>query len=158
MIMAALADYCAYKALDPLFEMVGDVIGASVDGEHFFDRFAENAVWDNLFPVPGTKPVFRGRRELMDAFRGYGDVFQIKSMSDLQVHRSEEDDGTEVFVMEYKGHGHAVQTDKPYHNSYVSIVHIRNRKIFLWRDYADQMVAIEAVGGLGPIQAMLGTT
>jgi hypothetical protein len=49
-----------------------------------------------------------------------------------------------------------VVTNKPYHNSYVSIVHIKDRKTFLWRNYAVQMVAIEAVSGLGPIQAMLG--
>jgi len=154
--MHTTTSYSTYQALDPLFKMCGEVIGDSVDGDHFFEWFAEDAIWENPFPVPGTKPVFHGRGELMDAFRGYGDVFQMNSMSDLQVHRSKKDDGTDVVVMEYKGHGHALVTNRPYNNSYVSIVHIRDRKIFLWRDYVDQMIAINAVGGLEPIQAMLG--
>lgn len=149
-------DYSAYQALEPLFKMCGEVLGDAVDGDHFFEWFAEGAVWDNPFPVPGTKPTFHGRNELMDAFRGYGDVLQLSSMSDLQVHRDKKDADTDVIIMEYKGHGHAVVTNKPYNNSYVSIVHIRNRKIFLWRDYVDQLIAIDAVGGLEPIQAMLG--
>ena len=154
--MNSSTNYSAYEALDPLFKMCGEVIGDAVDGGHFFEWFAEDAIWENPFPVPGTKASFHGRHELMDAFRGYGDVLHISSMSDLQVHRSKKDSETDVVVMEYKGHGHAVVTHKPYNNSYVSIVHIRNRRIFLWRDYVDQIIAIDAVGGLEPIQAMLG--
>jgi|SRR5471032_544768 len=154
--MSSTTDYSVYKALDPLFNMCAEVIGDSVDGNHFFEWFANDAIWENPFPVPGTKPVFHGPGELMEAFRGYGDVLQMNSMSDLQVHRSQKGDNVEVVVMEYKGHGHAVMTNKTYNNSYVSIVHIKDRKVFLWRDYTDQMIAIEAVGGLEPIQAMLG--
>jgi ketosteroid isomerase-like protein len=154
--MSANKDYSAYRALDPLFEMCREVFGKAVDGNHFFEWFAKDAIWENPFPVPGTKPVFHGPGELMDAFKGYGNVLRLDTVSDLQVHRSKATDGSDVIVMEYKGHGHAIVTDKPYNNAYVSIVHIKDRKIVLWRDYVDQMIAIEAVGGLGPILAMLG--
>lgn len=149
-------DYAVYRALDPLFVMCRGVFGNAVDGAHFFEWFAKDAIWENPFPVPGTKPIFHGPDELMDAFRGYGDVLRLDTVSDLRVHRSKGDDGADVIVMEYKGHGHAIVTDKPYNNSYVSIVYIKDRKIVLWRDYVDQMIAIEAVGGLEPILAMLG--
>ena len=149
--------YTEFAALDPLFKMFDDAFGDVVDGEHFFEQFSEDAVWENPFPVPGTKPAFHGSSELMAAFRGYGDVLRLESMSDLQIHRCKKNDDVDVIVLEYQGHGQAVLTGKPYDNSYVSIIHIKNRKIFLWRDYADQMIAIEAVGGLEPIIAMLGT-
>ncbi len=152
----AEANYSQYEALDPLFKMVHGVLGDKVDGDHFFEWFAEDAIWDNPFPIPGTKPVFNGRAELMEAFRGYGDVLRMDSVSDLQVLFCKKDNETEVVVMEYKGHGKAIITDKPYNNSYVSIVHIKNRKIFLWRDYVDQLIAIDAVGGMEPLIKMLG--
>ncbi|ESQ81396.1 nuclear transport factor 2 family protein [Asticcacaulis benevestitus] len=155
--MTNVTDYSVYKALDPLFEMVGGVIGKQVDGSHFFEWFAEDAIWENPFPVPGTKPVFNGRNELLAAFRGYGDVFQLNSTSDLQVHRSKTEEGADVVIMEYKGQGHSLATDRPYNNTYLSVVHIKDRKIFLWRDYVDQMIAIEAAGGIGAIQALLGS-
>jgi ketosteroid isomerase-like protein len=52
-----------------------------------------------------------------------------------------------VVVLEYAGHGKGVVTGKPYHQNYISIATIRDRKIVHWRDYSNPLVVVDTIGG-----------
>jgi len=54
-------------------------------------------------------------------------------------------------VDEYSSHGRAVQTGKPYNNRYVSVIRIHDRKVTHWRDYANPLVVLDAIGGIDPL-------
>lgn len=147
--------YPGYDALNAFFELMETALSADVDGEHFFDYFSDDLIYEFPFPLPGSPTRYEGPEALKQQFAGFGTVLWLDSMSDLVVHRSQEPGNVTVLILEYASHGKSVITNNPYNNHYVSIVRIRDRKIFNWRDHCDQMVVLEAVGGLEPIIAQL---
>ncbi|MGW6776241.1 hypothetical protein ACWGBX_38305 [Streptomyces sp. NPDC055037] len=53
---------------------------------------------------------------------------------------------TSVVVLEYVVHGRAVATGRPYHNHFVSVITLRDRKITHWRDHLDPLTVFDAIG------------
>lgn len=134
--------YAAYSAADPYFDLVREALGASVDGEHFFDVVSERVVYEVLYDIPGWPRVIRGRVALMSQFKGYGDTIELRS-ADRLISRSM-DDG-KGFVLEYEVHGTVRATGISYDNRFCSIVEIENRKLEHWRDYMDSLTAWNAL-------------
>jgi ketosteroid isomerase-like protein len=134
--------YAAYRTAAPYFDLVRHALGNDVEGEHFFDVIADDAIYEVLYDVPGWPRVIRGRSELMAAFRSYVDAITLRSADKLVVHKT--DDGS-VFVIEYEVHGTILSTGLQYDNRFCSIVRIENRKIAHWRDYMDSLAAWNAL-------------
>jgi len=128
--------YAAYEAAKPYFELVRGALGDLVDGEHFFDGFAEDARFESLYDFPGWPMMIRGRAGLVDALSGYGDNIKLESSDGLVVHRTQD---PRVVILEYAVHGKIVATGVPYDNRLISVVTIENRKIVHWRDYMDSL-------------------
>lgn len=84
----------------PFYGIVREGLGDAVDGEHFWDTVAEDAVFEFRYLFPGFGPVIEGRRAYMDWFGGYD--MQIRSADGLRVHR---DDEQGVVTLEYEVHG-----------------------------------------------------
>jgi ketosteroid isomerase-like protein len=118
-----------HQALDPFFAIIHEGLEGLVDGEHFFDTFAEDAVFESLYELPGWPRTIRGRAALADALSGYGANIRLHSADGLVVHRAQD---RRVVILEYQVHG-KVATGAPYDNRFVSIVTIENRKIVHWR-------------------------
>ena len=133
--------YAAFNALDPFFEIVMEGLRGYVDGGHYFDAVAEDALFEFRYEFPGWPAVVRGRKALMDLYSGY--VMRLRSADGLVVHR---DPDTGVVVLEYEVHGLA-PSGRAYDNRFVSIVEIRDRKIARWRDYMDSLAAMTAIRG-----------
>jgi uncharacterized protein len=134
--------YAGFVALDPFFDAVQKGLRGFVDGEHYFDAVAEDAVFEFLYEFPGWPRTIRGRANLMAQFVGYGDNIRLHAADKLVVHHVETGG---IVILEYEVRGIVLATDAPYDNRFVSIIAIENRKITHWRDYMDSLAAWNAL-------------
>jgi ketosteroid isomerase-like protein len=141
------AEYASFDALDPFFEIVQEGLTGLVDGQHFFDILADDAFFDFRYNFPGWPLTIRGRNNLMDRFSGYGNTIKLHSADRLVVHRSED---SRVVILEYDVHGKILSTGVSYHNRFISVITIENRRIVHWRDYMDSLAAWTALNGNVP--------
>ena len=140
--MSKRGKYVGYQALDPFFKVILEGLSGLVDGEHFFDTFAEDARFESLYEFPGWPMMIRGRAGLVDALSGYGDNIKLESSDGLVVHRTQD---PRVVILEYAVHGKIATTGLPYDNRFISVVTIQSRKIVHWRDYMDSLAAWTAL-------------
>ena len=136
------AQYEVFEALNPFFEVVMEGLRGLVDGDHYFDTFAEDAVFESRYHFPGWPLTIRGRANLMASLSGYGKTIKLHSGDALVVHRSQDN---RVVILEYEVHGKILSTSAPYDNRLISVVTIENRKITHWRDYMDSLAAWTAL-------------
>lgn len=134
--------YAIYEPVRPYFDLVRDALGDLVDGEHFFDAVAGDIAYEVLYDFPGWPRIIRGRTDLMESFRGYGDHIELQVADHLLKHTA--DDG-QVVVIEYEVHGTILATGVTYNNRFCSIIRIGNRKVAHWRDYMDSLAAWNAL-------------
>jgi ketosteroid isomerase-like protein len=138
----AEADYEVFEALNPFFAVVLRGLSGLVDGEHYFDTFAEDAIFESRYQFPGWPVKIRGRGNLMASLSGYGKTIELHSGNALVVHRSED---RRVVILEYEVHGKVLSSGAPYDNRFISVVTIENRRIVHWRDYMDSLAAWTAL-------------
>jgi ketosteroid isomerase-like protein len=130
--------YTAFEALDPFFDVVMEGLRGLVDGEHYFDTFAEDAIYESRYHFPGWPVTIQGRASLIVALSGYGKTIKLHSGDALVVHRSQD---SRVVILEYEVHGKILSSGAHYDNRFISVVTIENRKIIHWRDYMDSLAA-----------------
>jgi ketosteroid isomerase-like protein len=135
-------DYKVFEALNPFFSVVLRGLNGLVDGEHYFDAFAEDSIFESRYRFPGWPVKIQGRANLMASLSGYGKSIKLHSGNALVVHRSED---SRVVILEYEVHGKILSTGAPYDNRLISVVTIENRKIVYWRDYMDSLAAWTAL-------------
>jgi uncharacterized protein len=136
--------YEAFEALDPFFEVVMKGLRGLVDGEHYFDTFADEAVFESRYHFPGWPVTIRGRANLIASLSGYGKSIKVHSGDALVVHRSRD---SRVVILEYEVHGKILSSGAPYDNRFISVITIESRKIVHWRDYMDSLAAWSALNG-----------
>jgi uncharacterized protein len=132
------AKYAVFEALNPFFEVVQKGLSGLVDGEHYFDSFADAAIFESRYHFPGWPVTIRGRDNLMASLSGYGKTIRLHSGDALVVHRSQD---RRVVILEYEVHGRILSSGAPYDNRLISVITIENRKIIHWRDYMDSLAA-----------------
>jgi len=138
------ADYAVFAALDPYFHIILTGLEGLVDGEHYFDTFAEDAVFESRYHFPGWPVTIHGRASLMASLTGYGKTIKVYAADALVAHRCQ--DGR-VVILEYEVHGTILSSGAPYENRLISVITIENRKIVYWRDYMDSLTAWTALNG-----------
>jgi ketosteroid isomerase-like protein len=131
-------DYEVFEALNPFFKLVLKGLSGLVDGEHYFDLMAEDAIYESRYHYPGWPSTIQGRANLMASLSGYGRSIKLHSADALVVHRSVD---SRIVILEYEVHGEILSTGEPYHNRLISVITIENRKIVCWRDYMDSLAA-----------------
>lgn len=132
-------DHAAFNlGAEPFFGIVMEGLKDHVDGEHFWDAVAEDAIFEFLYSFLGFANEIRGRKAYMDWFGGYS--MKLQSADSLVVHITTEG----KVVLEYAVHGFT-PGDKPYHNKFCSIVTLKDRKIVHWRDYMDSLAVVTAM-------------
>jgi ketosteroid isomerase-like protein len=134
--------YKAFAALNPFFDIVQQALAGMVDGDHYFDTIADNAVFEYRYIFPGYPQRIDGRKALMALYAGYGSNILLHGADGLVVHRSQD---PRVVILEYEVHGKVVRTGSPYDNRFISVVTIEDRKIVHWRDYMDSLAAMTAL-------------
>src|SRR6202161_730787 len=140
--MKKTADYKVFEALKPFFEVVLRGLSGLVDGEHYFDTFADDAIFESRYHFQGWPATIRGRANLMASLSGYGKTIKLHSGDALVVHRCQD---SRVVILEYEVHGRILSNGTPYDNRLISVVTIENRKIVHWRDYMDSLAAWTAL-------------
>jgi len=103
--------YSKYKALLPFFEIIMKGLTGLVDGDHFFDVVAEDALFEFRYNFPGWPLTIRGRSDLMTQFSGYGNNIRLHAGDGLVVHRTQD---SRVVILEYEVHGKILSTGVPY--------------------------------------------
>ena len=134
--------YKSFAALDPFFNIVQQGLDGMVDGDHYFDTIAVDAVFEYRYIFPGYPRRIDGREALMALYAGYGNNILLHRADALVVHKCQ-DPG--VVVLEYDVHGKIIRTGSPYDNRFISVVTIGDRKIVHWRDYMDSLAAMTAL-------------
>jgi len=129
------------KNPEPFYSIIMQGLKGEVDGEHFWDAVAENAVFEFLYNFPGFTNKIEGRKAYMDWFGGYSNVLQ--SADNLRVYKSANPDN--VIILEYQVHGTVPSTGKAYDNRFCSIITIKDRKINHWRDYMDTLAVMFSI-------------
>jgi ketosteroid isomerase-like protein len=138
------AKYAASAALNPFFDVVQKGLSGLVDGEHYFDTVAEDAVFEFLYEFPGWPRTIKGRPNLMTQYAGYGDNIRLQAADKLVVHHAK---AGGIVILEYQVQGTVLATGVPYNNRFVSVITIGDRKIIHWRDYMDSLAAWNALTG-----------
>jgi ketosteroid isomerase-like protein len=128
------------KSAEPFYSIIMEGLKGEVDGEHFWDAVAENAVFEFLYKIPGFTNKIEGRDAYMDWFRGYSNI--LHSANNLRVYKTTQPN---IIVLEYEVHGKVPSTGKSYDNRFCSIITLENRKIIYWRDYMDSLAVILSV-------------
>lgn len=134
--------YEAFAALDPFFKVVMKGLRGLVYGKHYFDTFADGAIFESRYHFPGWPVTIRGRANLMASLSGYGKTIKLRSGDALVVHRTRD---SRVTILEYEVHGKVLASGAAYNNRFISVVTIKNRKIVHWRDYMDSLAAWTAL-------------
>ena len=135
--------YQAFTALDPFFAIVQQGLARMVDGDHYFDTIADNAIFEYRYHFPGYPRRIDSRQALMALYAGYGSNILLHGADGLVVHRSQD---PRVVILEYEVHGKVIRTGASYDNRFISVVTIEDRKIVHWRDYMDSLAAMTALG------------
>jgi ketosteroid isomerase-like protein len=138
--------YAAFKALDPFFDIVQQGLGGLVDGVHYFDTIADDAVFEFRYIFPGWPLRVDSREALMTLYAGYGNNIVLHGADALITHRSQD---PRVVILEYEAHGTIVRTGASYHNRFISVVTIEHRQIVHWRDYMDSLTAMTSLSASG---------
>lgn len=145
------AEYAAHEALNPFFEVVMKGLSGLVDGEHYFDTFADDAIFESRYHFPGWPVIIRGHANLVASLAGYGKNIRLRSADALLVHPAAQlrvvqpGQDRRVVIIEYEVHGKILRTGASYDNRLISVVTIENRKIVHWRDYMDSLAAWTAL-------------
>jgi ketosteroid isomerase-like protein len=134
--------YEAFEALDPFFEVVMKGLRGLVDGNHYFEAFAKDAIFESRYQFPGWPVTIRGRDGLMASLSEYGKTIKLHSGDALVVHHSQD---RRIVILEYEVHGKILLSGTPYDNRFISVVTIENRQIIHWRDYMDSLAAWTAL-------------
>jgi ketosteroid isomerase-like protein len=134
--------YAAFSALDPFFGVVMRGLAGLVDGEHYFDTVAADAVFEFRYRFPDYPTRVVGREALMALYSGYGNAITLHGAGALVVNISRT---AGVVILEYEVQGKALRSGKLYENRFISVVTIEDRKIVGWRDYMDSLAAMTAL-------------
>ncbi len=130
------------KNADPFYNIVMEGLAGEVDGEHFWDAVAEDAVFEFLYTFPGFTNKMEGRKTYMDWFAGYTN--QLDKADHLRIYKDQEQG---IVTLEYEVHGTIPSTGNPYNGRFCSIITLKNREITYWRDYCDSLGAFLAITG-----------
>jgi hypothetical protein len=81
--------YAAFSALDPFFDIVRQGLAGLVDGDHYFDTIAPDAVFEFRYRFPGYPTKVVGREALMALYAGYGEGMALHGADALVVNISQ---------------------------------------------------------------------
>lgn len=127
---------------DMLKRALGSLVDQDADG--FLSMMAEDAVMEFPFAPTGLPRQVRGRVDLAAYVGRFGKLLEISEIGTSQVHRTTD---PEVIILQFTATGRAVKTEKPYNQTYVSVITARNGHIVRYQDYWNPLAVTETLGG-----------
>lgn len=96
------------------------------------DLWDTDGVLEFPFAPDGWPKRLDGKAAIGDYMRGYPDHIDVHDFPDVEIHRTTV---AETIVVEMRGVGRLVETDKPFDMSYIAVVTVKNGLITHYRDY-----------------------
>lgn len=126
-----------------LFELICAALGerASVAAD-FLDLFTDDAVVHYPFAPAGTPQQLVGKDSIAAHAVRLGTLLDFGELTLEAVH-----DLADVVIFEASCEGRGTETSLPYHQHYICVLHLRDGKIALFKDYWNPQVLIAALGG-----------
>lgn len=121
---------------------LGDRVAQDADG--LLPMMAEDAVMEFPYAPSGQVRKLNGRAELAAYLARLGEVLAIDSLSPPRVHRTGD---PEVTILEFTAAGRGLRTARPYNQTYISVITVRQGQIVHYRDYWNPLAVIEALDG-----------
>jgi ketosteroid isomerase-like protein len=122
--------------------------------EDMADCYAENVVIEMPFAHEALYParIATSREELRTRFGAGRAVRRYESLDHVVIHETAD---PEVIITEYELHGRLVATGRPFAQSYVMVMTIRDGRIVHTRDYTDPIAGARLLGRLPDLLASL---
>jgi ketosteroid isomerase-like protein len=115
------------------------------DARGWVDLFDEDGVLEFPYAPHGWPTRFAGREALWQHMRKFPENLAVR-FSGLHFHPTGD---PELVIAEYRGDGEALTTGLEFHQTYISVVRIRNGRILGYRDFWNPLAHLDALGGAG---------
>ncbi len=112
------------------------------DIPQWIELFHEDAVFEYPYAPPGFPQRYVGKQAMFEQFKDFPKMFRFHEFADVQMHQTLDPD---LLVVEFLGRGEVLTTGKPYNQRYISVVQMKDGKIFHYRDYWNPLVVLEAM-------------
>lgn len=112
------------------------------DIPQWIELFHENVVFEYPYAPPSFPQEVRGKAAMLEQFKDFPKMFHFDEFTDVRSHQTLDPD---VLIVEFAGRGQVLTTGKPYHQRYISVVQMKDGKIFRYRDYWNPLVVLEAM-------------
>lgn len=134
------------KSQQDVHELLMAGLNGLVNGEvePWLDMFTDDGAMEFPYALEGMPKRIEGREALANHLVRFPDRFDFSSFSDPTFHYST---NPEVMIAEFSCQAQVLSTGRPYNQSYVSVITIRDGKIANYRDYWNPLVALQALGG-----------
>ncbi|MFF4605119.1 nuclear transport factor 2 family protein [Streptomyces sp. NPDC001339] len=117
------------------------------DIDAWVDLFHEDGVLEFPFPPPGWGTTIKGHEALLSHMKNFPEQLDVR-FSDVVIHETTD---PELVVAEFTGTGTALATGRPFNQTYVSLIWIKDGKVSRFKDFWNPLVTIESLGGLEAI-------
>ncbi|WP_327107784.1 nuclear transport factor 2 family protein [Nonomuraea glycinis] len=107
------------------------------------DLFAEEGVLEFPYAPKGYPAQVAGKQDLLVHLKSFSENFRVE-FTDLRFHETTD---PSLVIAELKSEGVALETGRPYNQTYISVVETKDGKISRYVDFWNPQVAAEALGG-----------
>ncbi|GAA3502829.1 nuclear transport factor 2 family protein [Streptomyces prasinosporus] len=111
--------------------------------EEWAELFTEDGVLEFPYAPKGCTTRLAGRRDILGYIRNFPKAFRL-TMTDVRIHETVD---PSLVVAELKSEGVALETGRPYDQTYISVVETVGGRISRYVDHWNPLVAMEALGG-----------
>ncbi|MGW2342614.1 nuclear transport factor 2 family protein [Streptomyces sp. NPDC001661] len=94
--------------------------------------WAEDGVMEFPFAPPGWPPRLDGREAVASYMRHYPDHIDLHDFPELRIHETTD---PRTIVVEMRGVGRLIETDRPFDTTYIAVVTVEDGRITSYRDY-----------------------
>lgn len=106
--------------------------------------WAEDGVMEFPFAPEGWPVRLEGRRAVADYMRHYPEHIDLHDFPDVTIHRTT---APGTIVVEMRGVGRLVKTDRPFDMTYIAVVTVEDGLITSYRDYWNPLAVTRAGAG-----------
>ncbi|MFB5674898.1 nuclear transport factor 2 family protein [Paenibacillus terreus] len=118
------------------------------DAARFAELFDEQAVFEYPFAPPGYPEKLEGKDTIREYVEKFPEFIRINRFSGPEIHEAA---NSNVIVIEFTCEGAMTASEKPYNQTYISVIHTKNGKIIRYKDYWNPLVVLESAGESNPL-------
>jgi ketosteroid isomerase-like protein len=131
-----------------------DALGDRIDksAETFIDMMAEDFVMEFPFARPGMQTRIEGKAAVLAYLMTVMQGVSVDSVSHVVAHDTADPD---VVIVEFEGHGRALETGEAYDQRYISVIRTRDGRIAHYKDYWNPIQGLKARLGSAAVDAFI---